>query len=68
MLRTVAREVARATHRDEAEVWAEFAHTGAATRMIEAREIGATCAALCGPAFSATTGAVLRADGGYLLA
>ena len=68
MLRAVARDVASATGRDEGAVWEGFAHAGAARRLIEPEEVAATCVALCGPAFPATTGAVVRADAGYLLA
>lgn len=67
MLRGVAREVAAATGGEEAAVWEGFARAGAARRLIGPEEVAAACVALCGPAFGATTGAVVRADAGYLL-
>ncbi len=67
MLREVARGVARAEGRSEAEVWAGLARTGAADRILAPGEVARVCVALCGEAFSGVTGATVPVDAGYLL-
>lgn len=67
MLRAVARDIAAVSGDDVDTVWTGFAKTGAAQRLITPDEVAATCLALCGPGFSAVTGATVPVDGGYLL-
>ena len=67
MLREVARGIARAEGRAEAEVWEGLARTGAADRILAPEEVARVCVALCGTGFSGVTGATLPVDAGYLL-
>ena len=67
MLRDVARGIARAEGREEAEVWDSFAKTGAANRILAPEEVARVCVALCTDAFSGVTGATIPVDAGYLL-
>ncbi len=67
MLRDVARGIARAEGREEADVWQGFAKTGAANRILEPAEVARVCVALCGESFSGVTGATIPVDAGYLL-
>ena len=68
MLRDVARGIAKAEGRDEAEVWRSFARTGAANRILTPEEVAQVCVSLCTGAFSGVTGATIPVDAGYLLA
>jgi NAD(P)-dependent dehydrogenase (short-subunit alcohol dehydrogenase family) len=67
MLRSVARDIARAGGGDEAEVWRSFARTGAARRLVKPAEVARVCMALCSSDFSAMTGTTVPVDAGYLL-
>lgn len=67
MLREVARGIAAAEGRDEAEVWDSFARTGAANRILSPDEVAQVCVSLCTDAFSGVTGATIPVDAGYLL-
>jgi NAD(P)-dependent dehydrogenase (short-subunit alcohol dehydrogenase family) len=67
MLREVAQGIARIRRVDFDKVWSELAHQGAARRLVTPDEVGAVCASLCTPAFSAVTGTTLGVDAGYML-
>lgn len=67
MLAEVVRQIAEYRSVAEAEVWDGIKRTGSSQRLIRPEEIGAACAALCSPAFSAMTGATVRLDAGALV-
>jgi NAD(P)-dependent dehydrogenase (short-subunit alcohol dehydrogenase family) len=67
MLAEAVRQIAGYRKVSESEIWSGMRNAGAASRLIESDEIAAACAAICGPAFSAMTGATLTLDAGAMV-
>lgn len=67
MLKAVAAGIATRTGSAADEVYAGMARSGAAQRLIEAREVADLCLYLASPLSSAVTGAALRIDAGAML-
>lgn len=67
MLRDVAEKIAQRVGADAAEVWESMAHSGAATRLVDPREVANLCLHLVSPASSAITGTTIRVDAGAML-
>jgi NAD(P)-dependent dehydrogenase (short-subunit alcohol dehydrogenase family) len=67
MLREVARNIAGRTGADPAEVWESMARSGAATRLVDPKEVANLCLHLVSPASAAITGTTIRVDAGAML-
>ncbi len=67
MLREVARSIAERTGADVAEIWHSMAKSGAATRLVDPKEVANLCLHLVSPASSAITGTTIRVDAGAML-
>lgn len=67
MLREVAKNIADRTGADAAEVWESMAQSGAATRLVDPKEVANLCLHLVSPESAAITGTTIRVDAGAML-
>lgn len=67
MLREVAKNIAERVGADPAEVWESMARSGAATRLVNPKEVASLCLHLVSPASAAITGTTIRVDAGAML-
>lgn len=67
MLRDVAKNIAERVGADPVEVWESMARSGAATRLVDPKEVASLCLHLVSPASAAITGTTIRVDAGAML-